>query len=315
MHKKPTVGIVVLNYNGGELTAQCIKSLVKNTDYNFRTILVDNGSTDGSLEKAKQLKGITILSLKENYGFSKGMNMGAWYLLKHHMPKYVMFVNNDMRFPPGQKDWLSTLIKDLEEDPIAATVFPKFKYFNGQTVYSGANYATNVLGAVTRSPIKESSKKQYINCGYAGIVLIKTKVLQKIGLFDERFSPFWYEDFDLDRRMEKAGYKILYEPAITLYHAESLTLKKIGQTKGQDYMKNVERRNFIRYAYKHYPVNSFAAASLYWFARQFIQRKGSGYALRNPFKSLGQRMIDFRREKVRLHDNEAASRIKEIIQL
>jgi len=315
MHKNPTVGIVVLNYNGGELTVQCIKSLVENTDYNFKTILVDNGSTDGSLEKVQQLKDITILSLKENYGFSKGMNMGAWYLLKHHMPKYVMFVNNDMRFPAGQKDWLSTLIQDLEEDESAAIVYPQFKDFNGQTVYSGANYSTNVLGAIVRSPIKDGSKKQYVHCGYAGIVLIKTKVLQEIGLFDERFSPFWYEDFDLDRRIEKTGHRILYEPAITLYHAESLTLKKIGQTKGQDYMKNIEKRNFIRYAYKHYPLNSFAAALFYWFARQFIQRKGSGYALRNPFKSFSPRMLDLRREKVRLHDTEATSRIKEIIQL
>ncbi len=303
---KPRVSIIVLNWNGCQLTLNCVKSILKNTEYkNFKVIIADNGSTDGSVKAFKTFKGVTVISLKENYGFSKGMNMGAWYALRHHSPKYLAFVNNDMTF--SQKNWLSSLIQDLERDPQAAVATPRFKQGDGTIVYAGANYGIRLQATVShRIPVPEPSKKQYVTSNYAALVLIKKEAVQKIGLWDERFSPFWHEDHDLDRRILKASYKILYTPDVTLQHGGSKTLNTIEKKSGRQTMLHIERKNCIRYAKKHFGFPLFLLVFCYKLAQAVIDRKG----IHNPIWALRLiTQLDFKKEKVRLSDTEARSRI------
>lgn len=91
----PKVSIIILNWNGGEIVCKCIESVLK-TDYpDFEVILVDNGSTDGSIEKVSKLfekqPRLHILRLKKNTGFAMGNNIGALIA----KGKYICFLNND----------------------------------------------------------------------------------------------------------------------------------------------------------------------------------------------------------------------------
>lgn len=308
--KQPLVLVIILNWNKHQLIVECVRSILKNTDYkNFEVVIVDNGSTDGSVEALKKIKGITVISLKENYGFSKGMNTGACYALHNYSPDYLAFVNNDTLFI--QKNWLATLISELENDPQAAIATPRFRGDDGTLVYAGASYGVRLSATVShRIPVARPESKQYVTTNYAALVLVKTEAIQKIGLFDERFAPFWHEDHDFDKRLLKAGYKISYDPSVTLQHGCSKTLNTIEKKSGRQAMLHIERKNCIRFARKHFSFPLFLIVFFYKITQSLIDRKG----IHNPiwaFKLLTQ--LDFKKEKVWISYTKAKSRIREII--
>jgi GT2 family glycosyltransferase len=307
---KPKVSIIILNWNGKQLTLNCAKSALKNDYKNFEVIVVDNGSTDGSVEALRKIKGITVVSLKENYGFSKGMNMGAWHALRGR-PDYLAFANNDTLFT--QKNWLSELVQDLENDSTAAIATSRFTQ-NGKIIYAGANYGARMRNAIShRVPVAEPDKKQYVTSNYAALVLVKTEAISKIGLWDERFTPFWHEDHDFDKRILKAGYKIIYEPKVTLQHGGSKTLSVIEKKSGKQTMIDIERKNCIRFVCKHFRFPLSLIAACYKLSQTFIERKGWKLSIHNPLKAVKLfNKVDLRREKVWLTDEEARDRIKDI---
>lgn len=309
---QPKVNIIVLSWNKRQLTVDCAKSILKNTEYkNFTLTIVDNGSTDGTIEALNKLKGITVISLKENYGFSKGMNIGAWHALRHSSPDYLAFAGNDTLFT--QKNWLSTLVQDLEDDTTAAIATCRFTQ-DGKIVYAGANYGVHLKNAIShRIPVTEPDKKQYVTSNYATLLLVKTEAILKIGLWDERFSPFWHEDHDFDKRILKEGYKIIYEPKVTLQHGGSKTLNTIEKESGKQKMAEIERRNCIRFVCKHLRFPLSLIAVCYKLSQSVVDRKGLKFSLHNPLNAVKLfNSADLRKEKVRLTDKEAQDRIKKI---
>jgi len=93
--EKPSVTVIVLNWNGKELTIECLKSLQQVNYSNFNILVVDNGSTDGSVELLKEkFPEVSILVLEKNLGYAGGNNRG-FDSLKPDQPEYVIFLNND----------------------------------------------------------------------------------------------------------------------------------------------------------------------------------------------------------------------------
>jgi len=110
--------IIIVTHNGLEYTKKCIESVEANTqNVSHRYILVDNNSTDGTLEYLKTISDSTLISNKENLGFVKGMNQGYDKV----NAKYIVWLNNDTIVTPN---WLSNLISHLENDPNAAVIGP-----------------------------------------------------------------------------------------------------------------------------------------------------------------------------------------------
>jgi len=329
MKDYPLVYIIVLNWNGGTLPISCIDSLFRNTNYkNFKVVVVDNGSTDGSTETIqKKVKNITFIQLRENFGFSKGMNVGAWYALRYHKPKYVIFLNNDITFPCKHRNWLSDLISDLEENKQVAISAPKIKLPNGRI--EGA-WILKGRFFLRRSKVStDVRKKCHVTHCTGACLLIKSSVLKEIGFYDERFSPFWFEDMDLFLRVKKSGYSIIYNPTHTLNHVSSATIKRIDAAQIQSKV-TLFNRNLIRHRYKNLPFYVFLLTLCTSFIRSFILYGryvkffyGNSLANKklkiisfNPFSILRLiKQIDLRKEKVRLPDNEALSRIKYIKKL
>jgi GT2 family glycosyltransferase len=285
---KPLVCIIVLNYNGKEVIQTCLSSLIKNTAYsNYKILIVDNGSTDGSPGIIKrEFKKVQLIELTENIGFSRGMNAGARHALSEK-PEYILFLSNDVSIPNDQKKWLETLVRDLESDPNAAAAGPKSIRPDGSIDETGSYFTNSITGKV-KKPVQDNERKQKVHLTTGACILAKTSVLKKIGCYDERFSPFWFEDTDLFARIRKAGYDVIYEPAAVITHIGSHSINK-EKKKNSVKVKTIEYKNFIRFAYKHYPFPLFTLAFLNTILSQLI---------RNPL-SVPELLarIDLRKEK------------------
>ncbi len=104
-----TVSIIIPNWNGKDLLADCLGSLNKQTFKDFEIILVDNGSSDDSIEYiSNHFPKTKVIKLDKNYGFAKAINSGV----KNSMAKYVVFLNNDTEV---DKSWLENLVKCAEK--------------------------------------------------------------------------------------------------------------------------------------------------------------------------------------------------------
>ncbi len=104
--KNPKVGVIILNWNGKEILEKCLDSL-KKTDYdNMHILVVDNASTDGSVEMVKKnYPWVEVLELDKNYGFAKGNNEGVRYFMRKYKDmEYIVLLNNDMEII--DKRWL-----------------------------------------------------------------------------------------------------------------------------------------------------------------------------------------------------------------
>src|SRR3990170_4180108 len=131
-HKLPNVVFVILNWNQGEITAECLESLQALTYPNYGVVVVDNGSTDGSQKIiSSRFPNITLIENGINLGFSEGNNVGIKYALLQ-CADYVLLLNNDTVVSP---DFLNELVEVAESDPRIGVTTPKIYYFGGKCIW------------------------------------------------------------------------------------------------------------------------------------------------------------------------------------
>lgn len=188
MKNWPLVSIIILNWNGKELTKSCLNAIEKNTDYpNYEVIVVDQGSKDGSAEMInKEFNHVKLIRNEKNVGFSAGNNQG----FKKSRGKYVYVLNNDTEV---LKNWLTNVVKAMENDEKLAAA-----------------------GSLQISPDKlddvdlmtENEIEEVETVGGAAMILSK-RVIDEIGMFDDKhFSPIYGEENDWCYRARNKGYKI-----------------------------------------------------------------------------------------------------------
>lgn len=227
--KYPSVCIIILNWNGKEILKKCLDSLLKLTDYpNYKVIVVDNGSSDNSVEFVKNnYKNVDILALDKNYGFSGGNNKGIKYAKEKYNPDYFLLLNNDTEII--QRDWLKKLVKSAKKFN-ADIVGCKLLYPNRTIQHAGINvtFLSEHIGRYESE--NKYSEIRFVGAVTFACVLIKKKVFEKIGLLDEIFFS-GHEDIDFCFRARKNGFKILYNGKVKLIHYESVSYKKIFNEK------------------------------------------------------------------------------------
>lgn len=182
------VSIVILNWNGKQMTLDCLDSIKKNTSYpNYEVIVVDQGSNDGSAEAFEKIKWIKLIPLKDNIGFSAANNLG----FKKGKGTYFFMLNNDTIVT---KNWLTEAVKVLESDR-----------------------KIGVVGCYEKeNPDFKRADKDVLTVSGA-TMLMKRNVLDKIGFLDKKnFSPIYGEETDFNFRASYAGYRIVqtYKSAI-----------------------------------------------------------------------------------------------------
>ena len=250
--KYPLVTIIILNWNGKKLLKTCLSSLFKLTDYpNYKVIVVDNGSTDGSVEYVKKcFSKADVLALDKNYGYAKGNNEGIKYALKKYNPDYVLLLNNDTKII--QKNWLTEMVKVAESNEKIGIVGNVLLYdnntvqmFGGGIDWFGLMYQYFV-GEDKEVIEKCYSKPLKVSSVMFACVLIRKELFQKNVFLDESFK-FYFEDTDYCWRTYLKGYYIAVTPKSSIIHFSGVSSKK------------VEKKSTKRFRYHQFFDNKFKA--------------------------------------------------------
>jgi GT2 family glycosyltransferase len=215
----PHLTVVVPNWNGERFLATCLGSLLEGSLEDFETILVDNGSTDGSVAFVRSnFPEVRVLPLSENRGFSAAVNAG----IRASRAEYVALLNNDTQTDPG---WLEALVEAAEVHPEASLFASKLVDFHDRRVLDGAGDALRRSGLPYRLGHRELDRGQYDEPAFvfgacAAAALYRRALFEEIGLFDEDFFAYC-EDGDVSFRAQLAGHRCLYVPEAVVYHMGS----------------------------------------------------------------------------------------------
>lgn len=225
----PAVSIIIVNWNGERFLQACIKSILKiNYPKNkIEIIVIDNNSADYSVEKAKTIYSkIRIFKNNKNEGFAKGNNIG----IKLAKFSHIVLLNNDTEV---SKQWLRNLVSSLDLKNKVGGAIPKTVYYKNPEIINtaGIMLRRNRTWPMIERGINEKDHGQYnkkeLVDGFSGVsVLLHKKMLDEVGLFDEKFFMY-FEDVDLSWRAKKKGWKFMYAPSAIVYHHHSATTKKI----------------------------------------------------------------------------------------
>ena len=212
--------IIVLTFNGLELNKKCIDSVLKNTEGDFELIIVDNGSTDGTVSYLNSLedKRIEVILNNENRGFAKGNNQGA----KKASGETLVFLNNDTE---ATKNWLPPLKKAIEEKDVGIAG-SKLLYPDGKIQHAGVAFSPNGMPRhVYRrfgSDFPPANKERELQAVTGACFAIKKDLFNQVGGFDEHYIN-GLEDIDLCFKVRDIGLKIMYVPESVAIHSESIS--------------------------------------------------------------------------------------------
>ncbi|NJD76620.1 MAG: glycosyltransferase family 2 protein [Candidatus Methanoperedens sp.] len=221
---KPTVSIIILNWNGKRYLETCLSSLLQQTYKDIEIIFVDNGSLDGSVEFVKsKYPEIIILKHQKNLGFAMGINSG----IMASSGKYIATINNDTE---ADKEWIKRLVSVMESNVrIGSCASKMLRYYErdiidsvGIVVYQNGNAYDR--GAQDKDVGQYSSQEEIFGA-CAGAALYRKEMLDEIGLFDKTYFAY-FEDVDLSFRMHLFGWKCIYVPEAVVYHMHSATSKR-----------------------------------------------------------------------------------------
>ncbi len=228
----PRASIIVVNYNGRDRIRGCLSALKGQSLHDFEIIVVDNASTDGSLdeirsfaEKSTLRHPAKIVPLESNVGFAGG-NAAA---LRYAVAEYVALLNNDAE---PEKEWLENLVKAMEADPEIGICASKMIVSGSNIIDSaGDGYATSLKG-FKRGEGEGADKytqQEYIFGACAGAALYRRSMLDETGFLDEDFFLI-QEDTDLNFRAQLAGWKVMYVPEAIVYHKVRSTIGHMSDT-------------------------------------------------------------------------------------
>ena len=226
----PKVTIIILNWNGKEDTIECLESLKHITYPNYEILLVDNGSTDGSVECFRErYPGMEIIETGENLGFAEGNNVGFRRAMDEGAD-YVLLLNNDTVVDP---EFLGELVKVAEGDERIGIVGAINYYYDKPEKIWFCGGKINFWNAKVHGiGVNEMEKGQYdrireVDYVAGSCFLIEKEVIKIVGILDHEYFAFW-EETDLCVRAHKAGYKVVYVPKAKIWHKVSSTAKKIS---------------------------------------------------------------------------------------
>ena len=224
--EKPSVTVIVLNWNGKDLTIECLESLKQVNYSNFNILVVDNGSTDGSVELLKEkFPEVSILVLEKNIGYAGGNNRG-FDSLKHDKPEYVIFLNNDTIV---DENFIEPLVKQLLTHKKASQTVPKIYYENDPKLIWYAGGIVNLwTGSIYHLGIRQYdgpaySKTHKTKYATGCCFCMRYEEFKEFGGFDEAF-PMYSEDVDLSLWIRAAGKQVWFVPDSKIWHKVSASL-------------------------------------------------------------------------------------------
>ena len=246
--------IIVVNWNGKRYLEECLAALLAQTYSPCEIILVDNGSSDGSVEfVAERFPQVRIIENGENLGFAAGNNVA----IRAARGDYIVTLNNDTRAEP---DWLEELVKVVETDPRIGMCASKMLFYHHPGVLNSTGISLNIAGIAWDRRGGEPDDGPSTSSGHrlerepveifgpcAGAALYRREMLDEVGLFDEDFFAY-HEDVDFAWRARSRGWRCMYSPLAVVYHVHSAT-----GMEGSAFKNRLLGRNKIWTMVKNYP--------------------------------------------------------------
>ncbi|MFH0712177.1 MAG: glycosyltransferase family 2 protein [archaeon] len=228
---KNKVSVIILNWNGSKDTLECLDSLFKSDFLDYEVVLVDNASSDKSVEEFEKIKNkrVRLIFNEKNLGFALGFNKAVKSILNKES-KYVMILNSDVIV---DKFFLGRLVGLMDKNDDVAIASPVvYDYYNKKELskmdFPGRFNLKNGGGepwfkdADEIRKIKNSFKVDY-GCGSCWI--IRKKIVKDVGFFNEKFFAY-AEEIDMAMRLKKSGYNFYINPNSKIWH-------KVGSASGK----------------------------------------------------------------------------------
>jgi len=257
--KKLDLSIIILNYNSGDFLRKCLESIgrVKKNGFEYEVIVVDNASTDGSIECINELTnyGLRIRTIlnKKNLGFAAGNNVGV----KKAKGRYVLFLNPDTIV---MSNTFREMIKFMDNNPQVGAATCRVELPSGEldeachrgfpTPWNSFCHFSGLERLFPKSRIfagytlgwKPLDKIHEIDSGVGAFLIVKREVGNELNWWDEDY--FWYgEDLDFCYRIKRAGWKIYYVPKVKIIHYKGISS---GIRKESQKIAKVNRETKIR---------------------------------------------------------------------
>lgn len=263
----PRVSVVIVNWNGRDLLGACLATLEKQTYTDFETIVVDNGSTDGSVdllqpflapfpepvEGNRAVEGnnpgtgaprIRLIANPENRGFAAANNQA----INASQAEFIATLNNDAYPEP---EWLLELVQAMDADSQIGSCASKMLFAGRPGVINSAGIAIDRVGIawdrLGGRPDAGDDPPGEVFGACAGAALYRRSMLDRIGLFDEDFFAY-LEDVDLAWRAQAAGWRAFYVPSARVMHYHSAT-----GVEGSPFKSRLLGRNKLWLLAKNYP--------------------------------------------------------------
>jgi GT2 family glycosyltransferase len=231
------ISIVIVSYNTKDLTVGAVKSILdSNPKVKYEIIVVDNGSTDGSVAAFQKFhfpnSSFHLISNKENLGFAKANNIG----IKAAKGEYIFLLNSDTKVLKGSIDKLYQFAKTKSD---AGVVVPQL--LNEDKTNQGSVFRfPNVTRAIRHYWFKEKILDKYspeedvveIEAAVMAAFLITPKALKKVGLLNEKYFMY-YEDIDYCREVKKHNLKVYFLKDAQVMHYHGASGKKLAENKDQ----------------------------------------------------------------------------------
>ena len=238
------VTIIIPNYNGKHFMEPCLASLNEQTCRDFKILIVDNASTDGSLEYMEQTyPDIEVLALDSNYGFSRAVNEG----IRHADTPYVILLNNDTTV---DSRYVEEMIRAIEVSDRIFSVSSKMIQMYHPDLMDDAGDMYSVLGWAFQRGVGRPEKLYKKSCrvftACAGAAIYRREVFETIGYFDEMHFAY-LEDIDVGYRAKLYGYDNVFCPEAVVYHVGSGT----SGSKYNSFKVKLAARNNVYLNYKN----------------------------------------------------------------
>ena len=281
MHKTPDLSVVILNFNTVDLTRVCLRTLLSSQlgTYTMEVIVCDNGSTDGSVEViSREFPEVTLIENKKNLGFAAGNNPG----IKRAKGRYILLLNTDTEMPP---ETLATMLAFMDAHPDVGASTCKLLLPDGSmdpachrgfpTPWVAFTYLSKLEKLFPRTRLfgeyhqgyKDLNTIHEVDCIVGAFFLVRKEVVKKVGFLDEDYFMYG-EDIDWAYRIKKAGWKIMFNPTVTILHKK----KQSGRSNADKKRKLTSEIYFHKYNWlfykknyaKHYgPILSFLVGCFY----------------------------------------------------
>lgn len=247
------ISIVVLVWNGEPFVEDCLSAVLAQDYEDKEVIVVDNASTDGSVDLIRSgFPGLRLILNEVNLGYAAGNNVG----IAATTGSVVVLLNQDTEVRPG---WLSAIATTFR-DPTVGVVGCKALYPDGRTIQhagvvvrAGDAFTAHIgQGEADRGQHDQPRSVSYVT---GAALAIHRRVLDRLGGFDEGFSPAFYEDLDYCDQARRAGFQVVYQPQAVLVHHETTSLPERSYPRLAAF-----HRNRVQYILRHWAAGAITGA-------------------------------------------------------